>query len=276
MPSKKFIIVVLAILLLGAGAFWLSNNNFWRNGSMVFDKQQGVLMPFQQNSANSDWEQVLEKIGVYSGVDKNLLSNQTASADSQPINETEKLSQAFLTQYLLAKQNAGGNSLATSTKEDLINSLIAGIDLSSPAYYKLSDLKISDDNSQTAVRNYGNRLITIVKSYNNPAPGDEISVFEEMIKNNDESMTPQLDKSVSTYDGLRKDILSMVVPSEIKTQHLKLVNSFAFFKTITEKLRDYFTDPMAGFIAAKQYQTAATDYADSLTEINNFLKNKLK
>jgi hypothetical protein len=97
-----------------------------------------------------------------------------------------------------------------------------------------------------------------------------------MIKNNDENMASQLDKSIAAYDGLRKETLAVVVPSEIKDQHLKLVNSFALFKNITEKLRNYFSDPLAGFVAAKQYQSAATDYVDSLAEINNFLKNKLK
>jgi hypothetical protein len=70
--------------------------------------------------------------------------------------------------------------------------------------------------------------------------------------------------------------MAVNIPSEIADQHLKLINSFVLFKKIAEKLRNYFSDPMAGFVALKQYQEAATNYTDSLAEINKFLSNKLK
>jgi hypothetical protein len=179
LPSKKFIFFVLIILLAGAGVFWLfGNKSLIKENKIVFEKQ-GNLMPFQQNSANSDWEQVLERTSVYSSVDKNILSNQASSTDQESLSETEKFSQDFFTRYLLAKQAFAGENLDNTTKQSLINSAIADLDFSSPLYYKLSDLKISEDNSKTAVRNYGTKLIAIVNLYNNPGPGDEISVFED-------------------------------------------------------------------------------------------------
>ena len=315
LPSKKFIIFVLIILLAGAGIFLLlKGGKLKKENKTVFQRQENFVSAFlQQNRKDSDndgladWEEILwktdpnnpdtDKDGTPDGEEvklgrnptkpgpNDLLSsniafqdqtNDTAGAEFNPSSETEKFSQDFLTQYLVAKQTAGGNNLDTAAKDNLVNSLVASLNFSSSSDYKLSDLKISEDNSETAVRNYRNKLSSIVESYINPEPGDEISVFEEMIKKNDENMASQLDKSVATYDGLKKDTLAMIVPSEIKNQHLKLVNSFALFKNITEKLRNYFSDPLAGFVATKQYQKAATDYVDSLTEINNFLKNKLK
>ncbi|MCX6731384.1 MAG: hypothetical protein NTX55_00085 [Candidatus Parcubacteria bacterium] len=277
LPSKKFIVFVLIILLAGAGIFWLSGNGKLDGKNKIAFEKQGSLMPFQQNSDNSGWEEALQKVSAYSSVDKNILSNQASDTNSGQISETEKFSQDFLTQYLMAKQIAGGNNLDAATKDNLINSLINNVNSVPVApTYKLSDIKISEDNSETAVRNYGNRLISIVKSYGNPAPGDEIEIFGNMIKNNNEDMASQLNKNVSMYDDLKKDILGLIVPSEIKDQHLKLLNSIVLFKDIAEKMRNYFKDPLAGFVAAKQYQRAATDYVDSLTEINKFLKDKLK
>jgi hypothetical protein len=170
MPSKKFIIVVLIILLLGAGVFWFYNNEKLGEKNKIIFEKQGSLIPLQQNSGNSDWEQVLERTSAYSSVDKNLLSNQATDMGSEQINETEKFSQNFLSQYLLAKQITDGGNLNTAAKDNLVNSLIAGLDYSSSPAYKLSDLKISEDNSETAIRNYGNKLISIVRSYNDPAP----------------------------------------------------------------------------------------------------------
>lgn len=264
----------MTILLAGAGIFWFFGGKKLGGNKIISERKQGNLMPFQEGKENSDWENVLLKASAYTDI--NASSSKAIDTNSEPLSETEKFSQDFFTRYLLAKQAFVGENLDDATKQNLINSAIADLDFSSPLYYKLSDLKISGDNSETAVRNYGTKLIAIVNLYNNPGPGDEISVFEEMVRKNNESMASQLDKSVIAYNGLIKDIMAVNIPSEIADQHLKLINSFVLFKKIAEKLRNYFSDPMAGFVALKQYQEAATNYTDSLAEINKFLSNKLK
>jgi len=273
MPSKKFIIVVLAILLLGAGAFWLSQNKITGN-KIVFEKGQGVLMPLQQNNSNSDWEQVLERTSIYSGVDKNLLSNQVASADSQPVNETEKFSQNFLSKYLAAIQTTNGN-LDDAAKQNIIDSMEKSIDTSAPApAYKFSDLNILDNNSNEALKNYGNKLGTIFKNHLNPEPGTEVYTFRDAVKNNDQNKFEELGKSAENYQKLFNDCLILAAPSAIKDNHLQLVNNLKFLKDITLKLQNFPNDPVGSMTGINQYADAYVNFAASLVKTDNYFKSK--
>jgi len=263
----------LIILLLGAGAFWFYNGGKLGGGGKITFEKQGSLMPFQQNSANSDWEQVLERTSVYSEVNKNLLSNQTASADTQPVNETDKFSQNFLSQFFTAFQTTGGN-IDDTTKQNLIDSLEKSIDTNiPPPVYKISDIKISSDDKESIMK-YGSQLSAVLSKYTDPPPSEEVYIFEDMVQKKDKSLTDELVKSVLTYEGLTKDSLALAVPPEIKIQHLKLINTFVRLKGITEKFQNYFNDPLGGAVAIKQYTVVAQDLIDSVTGIRNYLKSK--
>lgn len=307
MPSKKFIIVALIILLLIAGIFWVAKNSEPKE-KVVFQKQEGLVSAFlQQNRKDSDndsladWEEVLWKTdpnnpdtdgdGTSDGEEVRLgrdplkkgpndlytsedfYKNQVASTGQEPLSETEKFSRDFISQYLILKQAAGGN-LDEATKQGLVNSLTENINLSaSISLLTLSDIKISPDNSKEAIRNYGNQLGSILQKHINPAPGMELVILKEVAEKKDESKLMELEGSVKTYDGLAKDCLSLATPSAIKDFHLKLINSFISLKDITSNLQKLFIDPLASLAGLKQYQGAQTDMVNTLIEINNYFKN---
>ena len=306
MPSKKFIIATLAVLFLIAGIFWVVKNGKPKEKT-IFQKKDSLISAFlQQNRKDSDndglmdWEEVLwktdlnnpdtDKDGTLDGEEVKLGRNPAmagpddfyspenfsseTSTSSEPLSETEKFSRDFISQYLAAKQIAGGN-LDETTKQGLLNSLEKNIDTSiPPPVFKISDIKISTDNSKQAIKNYANQLSAILMKYVNPPPSAEIYIFKEMADKKDQSWVEELKKNVLTYEGLKKDCLDLAVPSELKIQHLNLVNSFALLKGITEKFQNYFTDPLGSFVALQQYSTASTDLADSIIQIRNYLKNK--
>lgn len=273
LPSKKFIIATLIILLAGAGIFWLAEGKkLGKENKIVFQKQ-GSPSIFQQNKENSDWEQVLLKAGVYIGV--NASSSETIDTNSESISETEKLSQQFLSQYLIAKQVAGGGNLDETTKQDLINSLAQNINSDiSVSLYTLSDIKISSDNSREAIKNYGNQLGLILKNHINPPPSFEILVFGDMVENNDQTDIEQLEESIKNYEGLIKDCLGLTASSALKDSHLKLINSFVYLKEITARFKNFFNDPIASLAGLKDYQTALTNFTSAVTTINNYFKNQ--
>lgn len=308
MPSKKFITIVLAIFLLGAGIFWLFKNKGLGDNKLVFEKENnlvsGLFQPDKRDSDSdglADWEESLwktdinnsdtDKDGTLDGEEVKLGRNplepgpddiyspekfsEATNTDIEEITETEKFSRNFFSQYLTLKMAARGEELDATIKEGLVNSLMENINTGIPITpYSLSGLKISPNNSKEAALDYGNKLSLIFQSHTNPVPGDEILFFMEMLGKSDESMITRLDKSVALYESLIKDSLGLSVPSDIKDQHLKLLNSLVLLKEISIRFRDYFKDPLAGLAAMNQHQNAATDYVDSLTEINNYLKNK--
>ncbi len=310
MPSRKFIIIFLIILLLGAGSFWLLKDRDWQGSNKFVFEREKDLTPvlFQQNNKDSDndglsdWEEVLWKTnpnnpdtdgdGTTDGEeikqgrdplkpgpnDKYSAENfaaatSTALVGTADSNETEKLSQEFISQYLAYKVQ-GGASLDQASKDKLITSLLNGLDLEIIPPYTIGSIKISTDNSQESLKNYASQLEIILSKYVNPPPSMEVYIFKDMVDKKDESMVKELDKSVATYEGLRKDCLNLTAPSDLKNQHLKLVNSFALLKGISEKFSNHFNDPLGSLIAFEQYPTVAMDMANSVIDIRNYLKSK--
>lgn len=309
MPSKKFIIVLI-ILLAGAGIFWLIKSEKQEGGNKtgLQGQKDSAANIFQQNKKDSDndgladWEEVLWKTdsnnqdtdgdGTLDGEEVKLgrdplkkgpndlyssgdfSKNQITGIEEEPLSETEKFSRDFISQYLNYKLTNGG-TLDQASKDKLVDSLLMGInsDVLLPPY-TLADLKISPDNNQQSLKNYASQLEEVFFRYVNPPPAMEIYIFKDMAEKKDESMAKELDKSVATYEGLRKDSLALTVPSELKSQHLKLVNNLALLKGISEKLRDYFKDPLGAVLALKQYGSVGTDFANSIIEIRTYLKSK--
>lgn len=309
MPSKKFIIVTLTILLAGAGIFGLIKIGKLGEGNKnAFQGQKDyILSIFQQNKNDSDndgladWEEVLwktdpnnpdtDKDGTLDGEEVKLRRNpalagpddlyfpekfsESATADLEQITETERFSRNFLSQYLSLKLGSEGEKLSEEVKEELINSLISNINSGvQSASYTLSDIRVLSDNSQEAIKNYGNQLGSIVKQHLNPAPSTEIYTFKEAVEKNDENKFKEIGESVKTYEGLINNCLELPVPSEIKDPYLKFINSLVLLKDITIRFQNFPNDPMGGWIAAEQYADALTETLLQSAIINDFFKNK--
>jgi hypothetical protein len=314
LPSKKFIIFVLIILLAGAGIFLLlKGGKLKKENKTVFQRQENFVSAFlQQNRKDSDndgladWEEILwktdpnnpdtDKDGTPDGEEvklgrnptkpgpNDLLSsniafqdqtNDTAGAEFNPSSETEKFSQDFLTQYLVAKQTAGGNNLDTAAKDNLVNSLVNSVN-SAPVVlvYKISDIKTSGDNSNETLKNYGNRIGEIFKSHLNPEPGTEIYTFRDAVKNNDQNKFEELGKNVKNYQELVNDCLNLVAPSAVKDNHLQLVNNLALLRDITSKFQNFPNDPVGSMVGIEQYPEAYVNLAASLAKTDAHFKNK--
>jgi hypothetical protein len=312
LPSKKFITVLLTILLVGAGGFLLSKYVVKKGDEKPLFERNKELTPvlFQQNSKDSDndgladWEETLwktdpnnpdtdndgtldgeeVKLGrnpVKPGPDDKYSSQYAKSTSTTPVlgrmtedNETEKLTRDFISQYL-ANKIISGESLDEASKENLVNSLFNDLDIEIPPNpYSLASIKVLSDNNQSSLKNYSDQFLAILKKYNDPPPTMEVYYFQQMIQEKDETMVKELEKSVATYEGLKKDFLNLAAPPDLKNQHLQVVNSIALLKDITEKLKNYSTDPLGALIATQQYIIIGTDLGNVVKEISDYLKGK--
>ena len=308
LPSKKFLVVVLAALIvLGAWFFvsYKSNSNNDNNSSGKFSYISSLFKSNDKDSDNDglkDWEETLWKTdsknpdtdgdGTLDGQEINLgrdplkpgpddlysknysfAADKTNSNSIDQLSATEKLSRDFLSQYLSAKALMGGN-LDESTKENLINSFSSNINLNiSSRIYNLSDIKISSDNSKEAIQNYGNQLGAIIKKYSEPAPEMELIVFKRAIESDDPAELKKLDKNINAYDSMTKEFVNLTVPSGAKEIHLNLVNSFVHIKEIISNLQNFFQDPVGSLMALNQYQDTSKAMSDALTATDNYFRD---
>lgn len=309
-PSKKFLVVVIAGLIVISGWFLISQRDNNGNSS---DKLSFISSMFKSDENDSDddglkdWEEVLWKTdknnsdtdgdGTSDGEeikqgrdplkpgpdDKYYVSPLKASDIKtllNPINSlTDSISRDLLTQYLSTKQLVGGQ-LNTSTKESMINSLLSKVDssaysITSSNNYKISDIKISQDNSVSFVKNYGNQLGAVLNKYNGPhSPGTELLFFKEAVEKDDPSGFETIGENIIVFEMLIKDLLGLTVPSDLKNAHLDLINSFSQFKQISFSFKNYPQDPLSAMVALSHYRDVQGKTVNALIFFRDYFNNK--
>lgn len=106
---------------------------------------------------------------------------------------------------------------------------------STDTQYTNADIIVSEDNSETALRSYGNAVAAIALGYPLP-PGtkNELAIMEEYSMNDDPEVLSGLDPIIETYSAMRNDMLELPVPSSMVREHLSLTNVYnALFVDIT-------------------------------------------
>ncbi len=311
LPNKKFTIIFIAILVVLGGWFLVSNNKGAQKKIFNIYEKNGIASKMFQNvqkdSDNdglADWEEALWKTDpnnpdtdgdgtkdgeeVKEGRDptkpgpddklevafpgKNVASS---SSNSGQTSLTGSISKDLLSRYLMAKRSSGGK-IDELTKKRLIDSILsdANSDISGKIY-KISDIKISQNNSKKALKIYGNQLGATMEKYNGPySPETEIIYFKEAIEKNDKNGFAKLDKNISTYKNIIKDFLAIKVPSDLASQHLVLINALSKFMEITKYLKNYPQDSIGALMSLKQYYGNQRKFVNSVTFIFDNLRNK--
>ena len=305
LPSKKFLVVVLAALIV-LGAWFLasykSNSNNDNNSSGKFSYISSLFKSNDKDSDNDglmDWEEALWKTdpnnpdtdgdGTLDGQEINLGRDplkpgpddklETSSLISQKFSSgesslTQDLSMQFFSEYL--KQKQLGN-LSEATKENLISSFMTNIQTGqTPDYkaYSVSDINISYDNSSGAIKKYGNDMGAIIKKDSGPATEHEIIIFQRAIETENENELQKLNEITDAYNKMSANGLLLQVPSNIANLHLSLINSFAGTANNLKNMQKIFTDPVLGGIGFEQYQKTASDMLETFRNINNFFTDK--
>ncbi len=302
-PSKKFIIILSAIIIVGLGCFLFfkyfkksSLGNSFNSSPTTYTKS--ILDKDSDNDGLKDWEEALwktdpnnpdtdgdgtpdgeevklERNPAVAGPDdkytaEDFINNANISASSSPGSQTEAFSQAFLVKYLMLKQQNG--TLDEAAKQELVNFMTSGIITSTSALvYKISDLKITNDSSSAALKNYSDKMNAIFNKYKNPAPGDEVLIFQSAMENEDAEKFAQLGASVEMYKKMQADFLAVLIPKLLAEYQLKFLNSLAAFEIEILKFENMETDPLSGLVAIGEYQKTVPDYNSSLDSINKIL-----
>jgi len=268
LPNKKIWALVVLVLMIFAGWFYYSKNKNEQMQYLAKQQESGPLaiIADQKNSLDADtdsdglkdWEESLWKTdpknpdtdgdGATDGEeiiqnrnplkpgpdDKITEKVEDLVAAGKKQTETEQIITAvyakkFLTSYLLLKQAKG--ELTAEDKNQLVESFMADIKpLKVEDKYKLSDLKITQDNSKEAVKKYAEEIkkVFINKDYfflNNQAV---FEVLLKKLKNKDSDFSPEvsvLGSSANLYDWFVKKMAEIdTIPSDIANKHNELMN----------------------------------------------------
>ncbi len=298
LPSKKFLVIIVAVLLLAGGLFLASRaGNFGSNADSA-EKFSYFSNLFKDNDKDSDsdglkdWEETLWKTdpnnpdidgdGVMDGEEVkaarnplkpgpddqlkiNITVGNLVSAGANELTKTDILARDFFANFLSLYQSG---KLDEQTKEKLTESFLAEINQEQlPDKYKISDIKIINDNSKEAMELYGNKLENVLNGH--IIPENEFVIFERAVKNEDQKEIQKLEPIASAYFQASQEILAIEAPSSASEMHLNLINSFFNIAKCIEKMETVFHDPVNAITGLKIYQKEIQSSSGALKELRN-------
>lgn len=215
------------------------------------------------------------------GPDDNLINNNfvektNSNFSDENLTKTDKFAQNLFEKYLsLRRDSQAGldsenkNFLITSVIEDSLYDEINN-------KYAISDLNVIDNNSETALKKYGNDFISITELYSQDLNQDELVVFERMLRIENKEDAMYLKKSSEVYNMAIDKLLNIKIPKDLAFVHLDIVNSYNIISNALSDMSSALDDPLRGMNGFAVYIAVIDAQIDFFKEIKNyFIKNKI-
>ncbi|MEK7589792.1 MAG: hypothetical protein AAB475_00865 [Patescibacteria group bacterium] len=190
--------------------------------------------------------------------------------------KTDKFAQNLFGKYLSLRKdsqeglnNENKNFLITSVIEDSLYNEINN-------KYEISDLNVINNNSEDALKKYGNDFISITKLYSRDLNQDELVVFERMLKTENKEDAEYLKKSSEMYNMAIDKLLNIKTPEDLTLVHLDIVNGYNIISNALSDMSLTFDDPIRGMNGFAVYIAVIDAQIDFFKEIKNyFMENKI-
>lgn len=196
------------------------------------------------------------------------------SQEIEALTETDKFSRELFSTIAALSQNG---PLDQATIDKLSNSLAEQI--KNPPIQKIfspSELKVINDDSVQAVKNYDNALRNLYEKY--PPGRTVIDVLQDFImdeENVDITALSELDPINTQVQGIIADLVKINVPESLAFLHLDIIN---ILQRLSENISDiqlFDTDVVVALGAISQYE-ANTDLLEEITtNLSNTIAQKL-
>jgi hypothetical protein len=188
---------------------------------------------------------------------------------STPLTQTDKFGRELFTKYIELRQSGLSND--SDSREKLVAAMLqSGTLAESQKIYKISDIKVSPDNSTQSLRNYGNISAGIIKS-NLVKSRNEGIIIKDYLEKNDETALLELNPILNSYKKTLNGLIAVPVPSQMKDLHLELVNVFSELVYIVDSYKKIETDPVLTLQAVGMYQGTAGKFSNTLSSIRDYL-----
>jgi len=136
---------------------------------------------------------------------------------------------------------------------------------------KPPDLKISYDNSRTAIENYLSETQTIIN--NNLKTGVSLfSILEEINKNNGAGLEKLL-PIISGHEAAANQLEEKPVPSDLRDLMTEEIRLLRITANILRALTNVENDPLGTIAATKQFEAILQNWQDLQNKFNAFTKN---
>lgn len=237
LPSKKFTQIVITMLVIVLGWFFLSSSiNGINNDDSVVDNNGVMVFSKSNEGVSLD----MERIDEWGDLSKNNGASENSSLSSITI-----------------KKELGGKNIL----EQLNRTQITEID--------------SFDGAKTAdFEEYGKTLVLAIKPYSNPNLPNEGELTLNALGSENSLLLKEVALMVELHNVVANDLRKMRVPEEIKFKHLFLLNDIETLAYADNLMLSAFENPTLAIDAVSLFKTTTRRFANSIIDINNFFAEK--
>ncbi|MEK7505480.1 MAG: hypothetical protein AAB597_01085 [Patescibacteria group bacterium] len=187
-----------------------------------------------------------------------------------PKTGTEEFGQVFLNEYFSARQ---GGEIDATKRDEIVSKVISKAGSFKTRIYTEGDLVMSADNSDTALRAYGNSMgeaiyLHAVKNEN------ELVILQRALSTKRAKELEKLDPTISAYEGTLGDMLKIIVPTSALSTHLEILNATSVVLQSVKDFRGAFTDPIPALVSANNYLGNAGKLANAFRDATDWFKDK--
>jgi len=304
LPSKKLLFIIVSVFFAGGGLFWVVN--IGKNGSGETPTDAGsvevsgitasLLGEDTDNDGLKDWEESLwgtdsknpdsdgdgtpDGEEVKSGRDpgqagpgdkldtpSSRMTGDKASAPAEPFSETQRMARELFSGVLSLNQS--GNSSA-DTQDAFARSIAENIGGELPPdTYAIESVRLSSDNTDAALKRYGNEMGDILIRYGGGFTESEVDILILALETNDKKTLERLIPIVKAYEKTRDASLLVEVPPSVAFLHLDLLNDYQRLSETVDEMRVVLDDSLQGAVSLKSYVASVDHFTETMKELNN-------
>ncbi len=300
LPSKKFTLLTLVVVVLGTGIFVLSNyvsnkSQYGKIGnkpSLEAGKLtlNDMLQKDSDGDGVADWEEALwgtdpqktETFGISDATyikqkKEGLKITNGGSNNDSNLTETDKFAQEFFASILAMKQNGGVDpntmkNVSASLGQKIVDPTIVN-------KYTENDAKIDQNNSMLDKFKYYTSVKTLFNKYKTEGIGSELSLASgiassETDSNNNTDNNQKLTDVGNAYQNFAQKMLDIPVPQSLISYHIKIVNNANNTGISVLNMTKISNDPVVGLSGLSQYKKYSGDLITSVNELETTLSKE--
>ena len=138
--------------------------------------------------------------------------------------------------------------------------------------YQLSDLKLTDQESEPAFVEYSKKLTQIMSAYRDPGLGNELTLISEMANGDgvNQEIQPAISQSANRYNLSVNKLLTLAVPKSAGQLHLNLINNLSRLAENAWLMTKINEEPMIALSAAQLQPSRLRQMLANIGNINLF------
>jgi hypothetical protein len=154
------------------------------------------------------------------------------------------------------------------SEEDIIyEASLAASDYAKDDILDITDIKVGNDTSGAAVRQYANDAANIIIKYGMNETVPELEALRDTVYKNDPESIAELKEVAKVYKDLLDKSQELVVPPQLIKEHLDVLNVYQALFSDIDTMADALNDPLATFVRLKRYEDDAKGLVYSLKNI---------